>query len=186
MAANVLKSKLTLSATLQQLAAATQQYLNKRTLVLHGKAVPSASVVAAFQSQLAALQASATAHDAWMQAVAEQRAAYTATVAPLIAALKVYVIGAFGPTSEEARAFGFQPKTRTSSPVAKVIGAEKLRATRKARNILGKKQRLAITGALPAAVTVQTAASAPAAGPSAPVATVTVTTTGNGGTGGTH
>jgi hypothetical protein len=179
-----IKSKVTLSATLQQLAAATQEYLNKRTLVIHGKAVASASVVTAFQSQIAALQASEKAHDAWMQAVAEQRAAYTATIVPLIAGLKVYVIGMFGPASEQARAFGFQPKARTSSPVAKVIGAEKGRATRKARNILGKKQRLAITGALPATVTVQTAASAPVAGPSAPVATVTVTTTGNGGNGG--
>jgi hypothetical protein len=167
MSARVLNSKLTLSATLQQLVAATQEYLNKRTLVLHGKAVPSASVVTAFQSQIAALQASDKAHDAWMQSVAERRAAYTATVAPLIAALKTYVIGAFGPTSEQARAFGFQPKARTSSPVAKVIGAEKLRATRKARNTLGKKQRLDITGALPTTVTVQT-----------------VTTTGNGGNGG--
>jgi hypothetical protein len=181
-----IRSKTTLAATLQQLITAGQKYLNNKTLVLHGKAVPSATVIATFQQQLAALQASDVARKAWMQATAEHHAAYASTVAPMIAQLKTYVLGAFGPASEEARAFGFQPKARTSSPLAKVVGAEKTRATRKARNTLGKKQRLGIRGALPAVVTVQTApvSSAPVAGPSAPAATVTVVTSAGGGNAG--
>jgi hypothetical protein len=99
-------------------------------------------------------QASAAAYKAWLQAVAKERATTKAINTPLLEALRHYVAAVFGTNSDEYLAFGFAPpKPRVKSPEAKVIGAAKMRATRKARHTMGRKQRLAITGAVPSAIT---------------------------------
>jgi hypothetical protein len=194
------ENKNDVTTSYQQAINGTQNYLPNRTLVLNGKPVTTKAVVGLLQQQIDAVQASAAAHAAWLQAVAKERATTKATGAPLLAALRHYVIAVFGANSDEYLAFGFQPpKPRAKSPTAKVIGAVKMRATRKARNTMGSKQRLAVTGTVPSAIVLpvgntpgaapaQPVASTPGAAPAQPVAstpgatsaqpseTVTVTT----------
>jgi hypothetical protein len=197
MSTTKIRAKNDVTAGYQQVITGLNTYLANRTLNLNGKPVTSKAAVAIIQQQIVAMQASTAAHTAWLQSVAKERAASTATVAPLLAALRHYVAAVFGPTSDEYLAFGFPPpKARTKSPVAKVIGAEKLRATRKARNTMGSKQRLQVIGTVPSAITLAvgitpSAAAAPApaqpvapasgAAPAQPTETVTVTTPTTGG-----
>jgi hypothetical protein len=191
MTAKKIQSKTDVAAVYQQAIHGVQTYLPNRTLVLNGKPVTSKAAVSLLQQQIDAVKASAAAHTAWLQAVAKERATTKAISAPLLAALRHYVAAMFGVNSNEYLAFGFQPpKPRIKSPAAKVIGAAKLRATRKARNTMGSKQRLAVTGAAPNELTLALGITPPTAAPAQPVATpasaqptatVTVTTPTNGG-----
>ena len=175
------ENKNDVTTSYQQAINGTQSYLPNRTLVLNGKPVTPKAVVTILQQQIDAVQASTAAHTAWLQAVAKERATTKATGAPLLAALRHYVIAVFGINSDEYLAFGFQPpKPRAKSPAAKVIGAVKMRATRKARNVMGSKQRLAIStvpsaitlpvGTAPGAASAQPVASTPGAAPAQPIA----------------
>ena len=150
------KSKAKLVAILRQLIAGIEQHVSE-PMRLHGQLVSIKAVVAALQQQIDDIHASDAAHDAWLQAVAKQRTGYSDTVAPLVAAVRAYAVTAFGPTGDEYRALGFEPpRPRVTSPETKVVAAAKARATRKARNTMGSKQRLAITGAVPAEIRVTT------------------------------
>jgi hypothetical protein len=152
-----MKSKNDLTASLQQAITGLDRYLKQASMLLHGQTVSSDDAIATLQAQIDALNASAAAYQAWLQAVAKQRAAYAATALPMLAAIRTYVAAAFGPQSDEYLAFGFKPpKKAVKSPEAKVVGAVKLRATRKARHTMGSKQRLAIKGEVPAAITLTT------------------------------
>src|ERR1700683_5083892 len=143
MSTNKIRAKNDVAAGYQQAITGLNSYLANRTLNLNGKPVTTKAAVAIIQQQIVAMQASASAHTAWLQSVAKERASAKTTVAPLLAALRHYVAAVFGPTSDQYLAFGFPPpKARSKSPVAKVIGAAKLRATREARNTMGSKQRL--------------------------------------------
>jgi hypothetical protein len=191
-------SKTNVISIYQQAINGVTQYLSNRTLPLNGKALTSKAVVALLQAQIDALQASTDAHTAWIQTVAKERATEESSSAPLLAALRHYVAAVFGASSDEYRAFGFQPpKPRgAKSPQTKVISAVKSRATRTARNTMGSKQRLRVTGSVPSAITLSVgnaatpsaapaqpvviAAPAPSAAPAQPAATVTVTTSNNG------
>jgi hypothetical protein len=150
MSRNRIRSKTDVSAGYQQAITGLTQYLANRTLNLNGKPVTSKAVIGILQQQITAMQAAADAHTAWLQAVAKERATAKTTIAPLLAALRHYVAAVFGVTSDEYLAFGFQPpRSRAKSPEAAVVGAAKMRATRKARNTMGSKQRLKVTGAAP-------------------------------------
>jgi len=64
--------------------------------------------------------------------------------------LKAWLTTNYGLESTIAAAFGFAPRKKTvKSPATKKAAAEKNRATRKARNTMGKRQRLKIKGVLP-------------------------------------
>jgi hypothetical protein len=133
--------------------------------------VKSKAVIALLQQQIDVTQASAAAYTAWLQAVAKERATIKAISAPLLKALRHHVAAVFGENSDEYLAFGFTPpKPRVKSPEAKVIGAARMRATRKARHTMGRKQRLAIKGAVPSEIMlpVGNASSATSAEPTAP------------------
>jgi hypothetical protein len=191
-------SKIDVTAGYQSAINGVTEYLPNRTLVLNGKPVTSKAVVGLLQAQIDAVQASAAAHTAWLQAVAKERAVTKSTSAPLLAALRHYVAAVFGVGSDEYLAFGFQPpKARIKSPAAKVVGAEKMRATRKARNTMGSQQRLEITGTVPSVIALPTGttsttatvaapaqplpiAATPVAASAQPAETVTVTTSTNG------
>jgi hypothetical protein len=175
-----LTSKIDVTASYQAAINGVTEYLANKTLVLNGKPVTSKAVIGLLQAQIDAVGASTAAHTAWLQAVAKERAVTKATTAPLLAALRHYVAAVFGVGSDEYLAFGFQPpKPRIKSPEAKVIGAAKMRATRKARNTMGSQQRLAITGTVPPAITLAVG-SAPVAAPAPSTEPVTITTPTNG------
>jgi|SRR5580692_2266596 hypothetical protein len=179
-----IRSKTDITASFQSAINGVTEYLPNRTLNLNGEPVTSKAVVGLFQAQIDAMQASTAAYTAWLQAVAKERAVTTSTSAPLLVALRHYVAGVFGIGSDAYLAFGFQPpKPRTASPTAKVVGAAKMRATRKARNTMGSQQRLKITGTVPSVITLSsgtTSTTATVAAPAQPAETVTVTTPTNG------
>ncbi len=88
-------------------------------------------------------------------------------------ALKPWVIGQFGPNSQEAIDFGFPPKkTATLSVEEKVQAVAQAKATREARGTMGKKARLKIKGVVPSPATVHPgAASVVPTPPPTPAAT---------------
>jgi hypothetical protein len=130
-----------------------QKCLAGTTLTLAGKRVTSAAAIAILQQRIDVVQASAAAHTAWLQAVAKERETTKAISAPFLAALRLYVAAMFGIHSDEYRAFGFvPPKPRIATLAAKVVGAAKLRATRKARHTMGSKQRRAVIGVVPSTI----------------------------------
>jgi hypothetical protein len=180
MTAKKIQSKTDVAASHQQAIHGVQTYLPNRTLVLNTKPMTSETVVGLLQQQIDAGQASTAARHAWLQAVANERATTKAISAPLLAALRHYVAAMFGVHSNEYLAFGFQPpKPRAKSPTTKVLGAARNRATRKARNTMGSKQRLAVTGAAPTELTLAlgiTPTTAPAVTSAQPVATTPVAT----------
>lgn len=62
--------------------------------------------------------------------------------------LYAYLVAQFGPTSEVLLDFGFTPqKPRKTKPAVKAKAVVQTKATRKARSIMGKKQRKAIPSA---------------------------------------
>jgi hypothetical protein len=154
MSGKKIRRKSNVKASYQQAIHAALQHLTEDTLVLDGKPVSKDALVGFLQQYVDAAQASTDAHTAWIQAVAKERHTIKVVSAPHHAALQHYIAARFGTNSDEYLAFGFAPpKPRVKSPEAKVVGAAKMRATRKARHTMGRKQRLAITGAVPSAIT---------------------------------
>jgi hypothetical protein len=179
MTANRKGSKTTLSARIQELRTGLQEYLATKTLVLNGKPVKCSDVVATLQQQVTLQAQTAAAHKAWQEAVAAERAQYTTDVRALFVQIRMYVAAQYGVGSTEYRAMGFAlPKTPQKTAVTKAQAVLQSAATRKARNTMGRKQKLAIRGVVPSAsiapasATTATPASA-AASTSAPNGTAT-------------
>jgi hypothetical protein len=157
-------------------ASAVKQYFANKTLPIDGKPWKSGDIVTFLQEQAAAMQNANELHASWLQAVAKNTATYVAQVKPMLASIKSYVIPMLGTASAAFRAFGFAlPKKAQPDVETKAGAVAKLRATRAARNTMGKKQRLAIKGvvqpvlALPAATSSSASpVTAPATGSSQP------------------
>jgi hypothetical protein len=186
MSVTKIPTKATAKAIYQQAINGVQTYLGNRTLLVNGKPVTSKAAISVLQQGIDAMQASADAHTAWLQAVAKERTVVKTIVTPFLTGLRHYVIAMFGLGSDQYLAFGFPAaKPQVKSPAAKIVGAVKALATRKARNTMGSRQRRAVTGSAPSAITVTVgsvptvAAAQPAPAPAAS-ATVTVTPPTNG------
>jgi hypothetical protein len=165
------------------------------SLPLAGTTYTPASFTALVQSRIDAGNQVVTTKAAWLNAVKTYETIDTqATVA--VHDLKQYVIGSFGATSSKLADFGFTPrKVVVLTPAQKAAAALKRAATRKARNTMGPKAKLKVTGATAPAPTAAPAgnaavpaagngapAGAPAAAPAtAPTVTVNVTATPAGG-----
>jgi hypothetical protein len=134
-----------------------------------------ADLIKSLQRRIDAAEATKAARMAYHVAVAEERAV-AAIVSPQRASLKVYLQGRFGKTNSQLQAFGFTPNRIPSKSVAaKATGLTTARATRVARNTLGKKQKSGIHGTVPTAASPPESptASTPPAPPTAPGATTT-------------
>jgi hypothetical protein len=123
------------------------------SLPLAGTTFTPASFAALVQSRIDAGNQVVTAKAAWLDAVKTYEGIdKQATVA--VHDLKQYVIGSFGATSSKLADFGFTPrKVVVLTPAQKAATAAKRLATRKARNTLGPKAKLKITGATASAST---------------------------------
>jgi hypothetical protein len=139
------------------------------SLPLAGSTYTPASFTALVQSRIDAGNQVVTTKAAWLNAVKTYETIDTqATVA--VHDLKQYVIGSFGAASSKLADFGFTPrKVVVLTPAQKAAAADKRAATRKARNTLGPKAKLKITGATaPASTAAPAGSAAPAAGNGAP------------------
>jgi hypothetical protein len=145
--------------------------LNVPTLSLAGQAITPADLVKLVQSSIDAANAIAPARAKWTAAVQASRAS-TKKLVPILQGLRAYLVNTYGPTSTVLVDFGFSPtKTVVKTPEVKAEAAVKAKATRKARNTLGKNQKKDIKGTTVSPV----AAPTPSTGstPSAPTAPAT-------------
>jgi hypothetical protein len=143
-------NKVTRLARLNQAIAGIQQFfMNLSTIVLGAKNYTPAELVALLQSAVAAITQSSNKKAEYQATVQAERNAI-AQVAPVLRYLKSYVITQFGDTQDAAQkleVFGFTPrKPRSTNVQTKAAAAEKVVATRKARNTMGKKQKAKIHG----------------------------------------
>lgn len=115
------------------------------------------------QDQIDNLNASDAAHAAWVRAAAIAHAGEEA-VSAVVPGLRAVVAGTYSASSEAYTDFGFTPPRKAKpSAKAKAAAVDQTLATRQARHIMGKKQRLAI----PSAVTPQGVALPAASEPTA-------------------
>jgi hypothetical protein len=118
------------------------------------------------QGDLDAMDATAQARAATSTKVQLERNAH-AKVNPVLRLLKNYVIAMFGDTQDASSAladFDYTPrKSSKKTLVVKVEAAGKTKATRSARQTLGKKQKAKIKGTVPAVAPAATPAPAPKA-----------------------
>lgn len=180
-------TKSNLSSGLQTFINAVEKYLPNETLVIAGQPVKTTSIVKAAQAQIDALAAGTAAHTAWLHTVQQQRLQLESVLQPYVTAVRHYAAMTYGPNSPDYAAFGFKPpKAPQRTAKAKAQTVEQIQATRKARNVMGSKQRLAIRGV----VATQNVAPAPAMAmtqsTSAPAATPANGTLPNGSSGQSH
>lgn len=136
------------------------------TVPVAGQQVPVTEVFDTVQKRIDANDAVVPAEAAFHKAVQNNRQVRSSTakfVRDLISTIRTL----FGSDVDTLAVFGQKPpKTRTKTPTVLVQASAKAKATRTARGTKGKKARLAITGAAPAAEpAAQTTPASPAAPP---------------------
>jgi hypothetical protein len=136
-------------------------------LPLGGTAYTPGSLVAFVQRRIDAANGVITAKANWHNAVVTYEA-LNLKADEVIRDLKALVIGAFGSASPKLADFGFTPrKVTVRTPEQKAAAAAKAKATRKARNTMGPKAKLAVKGTV-APPTAPSAAAPPSPTPPAP------------------
>jgi hypothetical protein len=157
----------------QQVITGIQKDLSTMSsLPLGGETFTPPTLVALVQSRIDAGNQVVVAKANWQNA-AKTYATINTKATIVVHDLKQLVIGAFGATSSKLADFGFAArKVTVLTPEQKVAAAAKRAATRKARNTLGPKAKLAVTGTVAPTAPVTTAKPpANAAPPAAPTAT---------------
>jgi hypothetical protein len=162
-------NKVTRLARLNQAIAGIQQFfMALSAVVLGGKSYTPAALVALFQSATAAINQSSNKKAEYLATVQSERDVL-AGVVPVLRYLKSFVVTQFGDTQDAAQkleVFGFTPrKPRPKNVKVKAAAVEKVAATRKARNTMGKKQKAKIKGSTPAEPATTGQATAPTVKP---------------------
>jgi hypothetical protein len=120
------------------------------TLVLNGESITDVALLAELEGYIAQLNATATAHAAWLGLVQTTRTMEATEMNPRLTALERYLEGTYGPTSPVLSDYGIKPaKPAKRTLKAKVTAAEKDAATRAARDTMGPRQKEAIHGTVP-------------------------------------
>jgi len=113
----------------------------------------AAQLVLRIEQDIEATDTATQAHTAWIEKVQVERNSHSA-LAPLLRALRSLVFGQFGEAKDAASIlgdFGFTPRKVAQRPAAeKAKAADKSRATRKARNTMGKVQKKKVHGSVAA------------------------------------
>jgi hypothetical protein len=164
----------------QRLTALKKFVTTKTPMVINGQSMKPSDVIAIYQDTLDTRSAAETQRAAYEQALQARERANTARLA-IDEGLKAWVANQFGPGTQTVSEFGFSPrKVGAKSAQTKADAVVKLRATRKARNTLGKRQKAGIKGTIPVPTApAEPAITAPAATPAA-VAPAVVTSAPNG------
>jgi len=127
--------------------AGTQKHLmNLASIILNGAAFTPAQIIALLQAESDSIVAFDAADGQRKKAVATEKAA-SAAANPVFVTFRREVVNMFATQPETLADFGFvPPKKRVVSPATQVEAAQKRKATRKARNTMGKKQKAEIKG----------------------------------------
>ena len=144
------------------------------TVTLNGQPYTLAQLLAVYQADSAAIDATDTAHATWLQRVADEQATHAIT-AKVTRALRSFLLGYYG---DEAVAilgdFGLTaPKsTATTNVATKALAAAKSKATRAARGTVGSVKKLGTKGNVTSVVVTATPAGAQMTQPETPTETV--------------
>jgi hypothetical protein len=143
-------NKVTRLARINQAIAGIQQFfMTMSTIVLGGKSYTPGAVVTLLQSATAAIALSSNKKAEYVATVQSERNTI-AQIAPVLRYLKTFVVTQFGDTPDSAQkleVFGLSPrKPRSKNVQVKAAAADKVVATRKARNTMGPKQKAKIHG----------------------------------------
>jgi hypothetical protein len=174
------RSKVVTVAQLQAVSAGLGQVFAKKTLLINGQTYKAEQLQQMLQNQVKAMQQVAATLAAWKDALAAERDG-AVTIAEIVSGIHSYVVGMYGTSSTDLQAFGFAPRRKGQPTVeTKAQAAAQNRATRKARNTMGSRQRLAVTGVVPSSNPPSVTQPEPSA--SAPAAPATPTSNGAGST----
>jgi hypothetical protein len=146
---------------------AEQALTGGRTISYKGMSYDQASLTRAADASLGPYQSVHRARTILEQVLSERRAG-EASAQELVQIVKLAAAAAFGEDSVEFSLFGFQPKKKAVplTPEQKQHKLEQLRATRKARKTMGRRQKQAVKGVVSSGGTAGPPA-APEAGTSA-------------------
>jgi hypothetical protein len=136
-------AKATLEQQIRGLVAGTQKHMTSGTLTLLGATYTATALVQLLQSLGDALAAVDTAKAGW-QSTLKNEASVAAQVRPVIQAYRGWVLTTYGSAPSTLADYGVTPR-KVPTPLTaeqKVARAAKAAATRKARNTMGKVQKL--------------------------------------------
>ena len=162
------------AADAKMIAGIGKNLASMATVTLNGQPYTLAQLLAVYQADSAAIDATDTAHATWQQRVADEQATHAKTVL-VTRALRSFLLGYYG---EQAVAilgdFGLTaPKSNATMSVAtKALAAAKGNATRAARGTTGSVKKKAIVGNVTSVVVSATPGGATMTQPSAPTGTV--------------
>jgi hypothetical protein len=154
------------------------------TFEMGGGTYALADLISQFQQRIAAAEKTKASKTVWHTDVLSERQVAGAT-GPLRKVMQSFLVGRYGAQSPKLGEFGFSPgKPRKVSAQTKAAAAVKAKATRVARNTVGKKQRKEVpvpaagTSPAPAPTTPPATSASPPASTAAPPATGAHPTTG--------
>jgi len=158
-------SKVTLGDRLRALEAGIKaNFTDVQNVIVGGTTYTVPQLEAQIETFLAAQTLTVTTSNAFHAAVAAEKASNVAATA-FRSQVEAYAISRYGKTSALLSQLGFTPaKAKKTTAAIKAVAVLKVKATRKARNTMGKKQKLVIKG------TVDPSIAASLAGTAAPVA----------------
>src|SRR5580658_3254670 len=107
--ANKSRAKNNVIARIQALINGLKQNQSGQTLVLNGVSISQVALIAALEAYIAQLNATTTAHAAWLAAVQETKTMEDGQVNPQIEALEHYLEGIYGSTSSTLADYGLKP-----------------------------------------------------------------------------
>lgn len=168
------EAKVTQQAKYQKMLTAVKgMFGGKKTLTIGGEELTLEGVLGLVRNGIQLAKATEDQGTLYHSAVAAERK-NTAELKPLCTAIRKYLVGIYGASSQELLKFGFKPTTpRKPSAKTKAQAVDKSKATREARGTKGKRQKESIQGTV--ASTVPSAS--PPAGSTPPAAAVVTTTT---------
>jgi hypothetical protein len=176
------RSKVVTVSKLKAYKSGLQQLFAKKTLVINGQSYKAEAIEQMLQNQIDAMQQVDASHAAWEDAIVTERKG-AVSIAELVSGITSFVIATFGTSSTNLAVFGITPRRKPARSVqSKVDAIDQALATRKARRTMGRKQRQAITGVVPAS----NGAAATGSGASASSTSAPAATPSSNGVGGTH
>lgn len=144
------RTKTALIINLQQVIVGIDEHLTEPSVMINGQSFTPTEIKQMLQDHIDGQKAADTMHAEWISRLATLRATFTETLEPVVLGIERYITGKYGMSPVVLGKFGFKvPKTPYRSTEGKKAAIEKMRATRKARGTLGKRQRLAIHGVVP-------------------------------------
>jgi hypothetical protein len=170
-----------------RIAGVQKHCMSQTSILVAGTAYAPTAVIQVYQADLSARQAVSSAKAAYAAALAKAKAAEDAATT-FDASFKMCIEGAYAGQPAVLADFGITlPKRRSPSATVKAAAADKAQITRKARGIMGARQRAQIPPAtLPASSSATTASAGtvepvtPAVGAAVPVG-ASATTPGHAG-----